>query len=99
MIAHPFRFVSGRIAPQVQGSPAHAAQLAGHVLSTQPGERPLAPGFGLPDLSGSVTDPATVTGVLRVCAPDLAVQAVSITPASASGFVDVAVTVTWDQED
>ena len=99
MISHPFRLVSGRIASFPQGSATHASQLAGHVLSTTPGERPLAPGFGLPDLSGSVTDPATVTGVLRVCAPDLAVQAVSITPASASGFVDIAVTVTWDQED
>ena len=99
MIAHPFRLVSGRIAPQVQGSAAHAAQLAGHVLSTTPGERPLAPGFGLPEQQGGVVDKATVTGALRLCAPDLAVQAVDIAQTTPDGFVDIRVTVTWDQED
>lgn len=99
MIAHPFRFVSGLIAPQPQGSAGHAAQLAGHVLSTKPGERPLAPGFGLADQAGSVVDAATVTGALRVCAPDLAVQAVDVSLTGADGHVDITVTVTWDQED
>ena len=99
MIAHPFRFVAGRIAPQPQGSAGHAAQIAGHVLSTQPGERPLAPGFGLASQAGGVVDTATITGALRVCAPDLAVQAVTVAPTTADGHVDITVTVTWDQEE
>lgn len=98
MIAHPFRFVAGRIAPQPQGSAGHAAQLAGHVLSTQPGERPLAPGFGLASMAGTVVDPATVTAALALSAPDLVVDSVSVDQQS-DGDVDVTVAVTWDQED
>ena len=98
MISHPFRFVAGRIAPLTQGSAEHAAQMAGHVLSTQPGQRPLAPGFGLVEQVGSVVDPASVTAALALCAPDLAVETVDVRP-HADGQVDVTVTVTWDQED
>lgn len=53
-LAHPFRVASdGSIAILTAGSGSNAAQLARHVLSTVPGERPLAPRFGLPDAAGT----------------------------------------------
>lgn len=96
-LAHPFRILAatGTAATLDPGSAEHASQLAGHVLSCVPGERGLAPLFGLPEQTGGQVDPAQVQAALLMCAPDLAVDAVTVT-AAADGQVDVSVTVSWD---
>ena len=95
--AHPFRFTStGRTATLIPGSPEHASQLAGHVLSVTPGERALAPAFGLPDQVGGGVDPSQVHAALATCAPELGVDSITVT-AAPDGHVDVTVTVEWDQ--
>lgn len=95
-LAHPFRITAanGRAATVDPGSPGHAAQLAGHVLSCTPGQRGLAPMFGLPEQIGGQVDPAQVQAALLTCAPELAVDAVTVT-AAADGQVEVSVTVAW----
>lgn len=93
-LAHPFRLVAGKAATLPPGSPEHAAQLAGHVLSATPGERGLAPAFGLPEQAGGQVDPAHILAALALCAPDLAVSDVTVT-AAPDGQVDVTVAVTW----
>lgn len=96
-LAHPFRLVpaAGSIATLPPGSSAHAAQLAGHALSCVPGERGLAPGFGLAEQAGGQVDPGAVQAVLAACTPELAVDAVTVTDAG-DGQVDITVTVSWD---
>lgn len=95
-LAHPFRITGQRRAATLTlGGAAHAAQLAGRVLSTTPGERGLAPEFGLPDPTGGQVDPAQISAALGLCAPELDVEALSVAPA-ADGQVDVSVTVDWD---
>lgn len=98
-LAHPFRVSpGGGIATVAPGSAALAAQLAGHVLSTVPGERGLAPLFGLPDPTAIPVSPAGVQAALAVCAPELAVTAIDISANSTSG-VNITATVDWNQED
>ena len=98
-LAHPFRLTaSGSLATIAEGSAAHAAQLAGHTLSTTVGERPLAPGFGLPDLAGGSVDAGQVAGALAACTPELAVDAITVTQ-TPDGHVDITVAVDWTQED
>lgn len=95
-LAHPYRTTSAGTAAVLQpGSPGHAAQLAGHVLSTTPGERGLAPQFGLPDPAGGPLDQGAIRAALRVCAPDLDVTAVQITTSPADGMTDVTISVDW----
>lgn len=95
-LAHPFRITAQRRAATVAlGGAAHAAQLAGHVLSTVSGERGLAPGFGLPNLAGGQVDAAQISAALTLCAPELDVEALTVAQA-ADGQVAVSVTVDWD---
>jgi phage baseplate assembly protein W len=95
-LTHPFRITAQRRAATMPlGGAAHAAQLAGHVLSTTPGERGLAPEFGLPDPTGGQIDPAQIAAALTLCAPELDVEALTVTQ-TADGQVDVTVTVDWD---
>jgi phage baseplate assembly protein W len=94
-LAHPFRITGQRRAATVTlGSAAHAAQLAGHVLSTTPGERGLAPEFGLVDPAGGLVDPAQISAAMSLCAPELDVESLTVAQA-ADGLVDVSVTVDW----
>lgn len=95
-LAHPFRLTSaGSVVTIPAGSAAHAAQLAGHVLSTCPGERGLAAAFGLPEQTGGQVDPGQVQSALAACTPELNVDSVTVT-ATADGHVDVTVTVDWN---
>lgn len=94
-LAHPFRLTTaGTAATLTPGSPEHAAQLAGHVVSTQPGQRGLAPAFGLPDPAGGPLDPSQVSAALALCAPDLDIIDVTVAP-TPDGHVGVTITVDW----
>lgn len=98
-LSHPFRLSSdGTLATLTDGSAAHAGQLAGHVLSTTVGERPLAPGFGLVDPAGGQVDAALVAATLTACTPELAVDAITVSQ-TPDGLVDITVAVDWTQED
>ena len=99
-LAHPFRVAAdGSIAILAAGSGSHAAQLARHVLSTVPGERPLAPRFGLPDAAGTGRfDTTGIVTALATCTPELDSSAITATQ-TPDGYVDVNVTVGWAEED
>jgi hypothetical protein len=94
-LAHPYRLTPGGTAATVApGSARHAAQLAGHVLSTSPGERGLAPQFGLPDPAGGPLDESVIAATIAVCTPDLDVRGITLTDRG-DGTIDVTITVTW----
>lgn len=96
VISHPFRLDSaGNVVTIDAGSPRQAAELAGHVVACQVGERPLAPAYGLPDPSGQELDAAVVEAAVQLCEPDLTVTSASVSPPDATGRVTVAVNVVW----
>lgn len=98
-LAHPFRLTAaGSLATTGEGTGGHAAQLAGHALATTVGERPLAPGFGLPDLTGGTVDAGQVAATLAACTPELAVDAITVTQ-TPDGHVAITAAVDWTQED
>lgn len=95
MISHPFRRgTDGALVTVPDLSDRAAAELAGHVLACRTGERPLAPGYGLPDPAGSGVDPDTVASAVEECEPELSVAAVAVRDAG-PGRVEVDVDVTW----
>lgn len=97
--SHPFRLdTSGSVATVDEGSTLQAAQLAGHVCSTMPGERPLAPLFGLDEQTGGQVDVNAVYTALATCTPELDVTGVTVTQA-ADGLVDIALDVSWDDDE
>lgn len=101
-IAHPFRLAGDGAVATVDAASAQAcAQLAGHVLACQQGERSLSPLFGLPDMTGYGEVPADVVQVtLGMCAPELLVGEIDVAD-SEDGTVTIAVSVDWAdaQED
>lgn len=98
-LSHPFRLTAaGSAATVAQGTPAHAAQLAGHVVSVTPGERGLAPLFGLTPQAGGLVDPGAVVAAITTCAPDLRVLGVTVTDAL-DGQVDIGLSVDFDEGD
>lgn len=95
VLAHPVSVDSaGNFATVEQGSPGHAAQVAGHVLACIQGERPLAPAYGLPDPVGVGVDESAIVAVLDDCEPDIEVDTVDVT-ANVDGSALVELEVTW----
>lgn len=95
-IAFPMRLdAAGRVVTVAVGSARHAAETAGHILSTQPGERGLAPGWGMHDPSGqAAVTPDTVIATLTACQPDLTVADVRV-EARADGQVGIRLDARW----
>lgn len=95
-LAFPMRLdASGRVVTVPQLTPRHAAEIVGHVLSCQPGERGLAPGYGLADPSGANrVSGDLVASAVAACEPDVAVSDVAIEQA-ADGKVRVKVSAHW----
>lgn len=92
MISHPMRLDStGAVVTMDDDSDRAAAELAGHVLSTRTGERPLAPGYGLLEV-----DPATVAGSVAFCEPEIRLSAVAVSEAG-PGRVGIRVDVEWSE--
>lgn len=96
-LSHPFRLdAAGQAATVIEGSPRHAAELAGHVLACIAGERPLAPDYGMPDPTGVGMNAASVAAIVGACEPELEVTGVTITDRN-DGSQTVAVDVNWTQ--
>lgn len=95
-IAHPMRLdAAGRVVTVAVGSDRHAAETCGHILATQPGERGLAPGWGMSDPSGeTIITPDTVTATITACQPDLTVTDVKVA-ASADGQCAIRLDAHW----
>ena len=95
-LAFPMRLdASGRVVTVPQLTPRHAAEIVGHVLCCQPGERGLAPGYGLTDPSGQqAVSGDLVASTVVACEPDVAVKDVVVEQA-VDGKVKVKVSATW----
>lgn len=77
-LAHPLRIFGGTFATVAEGTEEHAADIAAHVLECHPGQRGLAPEYGLPDPSGVGVDPVEVAAVVEDLEPELEVLAVDV---------------------
>ena len=95
LLSHPLRLDgAGSMVTIEQGSPRHAAELAGAVVSTIAGERGLSPRYGIPDPVGTFPSPDLFAGAIAYCEPDLNVISLEfdVTPA---GRVSVRADVGW----
>lgn len=78
MLAFPIRLDgNGALATVDDASPQAAQQLARAVIATRPGERPLAPAYGIPDPSDGV-DAGVVKALVSLCEPDIIVTDVRV---------------------
>ena len=95
-LAFPLRLdAAGRVVTVAQLTDRHAAEIVGHVLSCQPGERGLAPGYGLRDQSGQqIVSGDLVASSVVACEPDITVTDVFVEQ-SADGGVRVTVSAGW----
>lgn len=94
-LSHPFRLgADGRPATITQGTPRHAAEQAAHILACRPGERGLAPEWGLPDPVGQDLDEDLIAATITACEPDLDCRAVTI-DGNPDGTVRIRVDVEW----
>lgn len=82
LLAHPFRFVGGRVATVDDGSLADVEQRIAVLLTTLPGERELVPSFGVPDPAFVGDDVHAVNTALVLHGPKVRVDRVAAdTPA------------------
>lgn len=94
VISHPMRLDSaGAVVTIDDDSPRAAAEVAGHVVSCLVGERPLAPGYGIPDPASGVSG-EIVAAAITVCEPEVTATAVLITEADMRNVL-VQVDVEW----
>lgn len=95
-LSFPMRLdASGRVVTIPQLSPRHAAEIVGHVLSCQPGERGLAPGYGLQDQAGrQVVSGDLVASTVVACEPAVQVTDV-VVDQGVNGTVRVKVSAQW----
>ena len=98
-LAHPFRIDSNGAAVTLeQGSARHAAETCGHIVSCESGERPLAPLWGLMDLTGTRINPDEITATIGYAEPALAVARVEVTESN-DNTVAVDIDVDWADTD
>ena len=98
-LAHPFRIDANGTAVTVeQGSVRHAAELAGHIMSTGAGERALAPLWGLIDPTGTQVDEDELTATIVYAEPALVVQRLDVNRYP-DGTVLVDIDVDWADTD
>lgn len=98
-LAHPFRIDSNGSAVTVeQGSVRHAAELAGHIMSTGAGERALAPLWGLIDPTGTQVDADELRATIVYAEPALVVQRLDVARFP-DGTVTVDIDVDWSDTD
>lgn len=93
-LTHPIRLDSnGAMSTVDESSDRFAGQLAGVVLATGAGERPLAPEYGLMDPSATVISLSVIAATVARCEPDLTVR--DITSTTTDDKAIVALSVTW----
>lgn len=78
MIAFPIRLDgAGSLAVVDDMSAAAVRQLVRAVIGTRPGERPLAPAYGIPDPADGA-DPGVIAALVAMCEPEVAVRSVVV---------------------
>jgi hypothetical protein len=93
-LTHPLRLdSSGAMSTVDESSDRFAGQLAGVVLATGAGERPLAPEYGLADPTATVISLSVIAATVSRCEPDLTVR--DITSTTTDDQAVVALSVTW----
>lgn len=98
LMSHPLRLdAAGAIVTIEDGSKQHAAELASIVLSTETGERSLAPEYGITDPTASDVSATTLAAAVSRSEPELEVADITITT-TASGTSRLSVAVDWAQE-
>lgn len=94
-LSHPLRLdASGQLATIDDSSAAAAAQLAGHVLSTDRGERPLAPAYGVDDPLQAGLSSGAVAAAIALSEPELELRSVDVSLVS-PGRVRARIDVDW----
>lgn len=78
ILSHPFRLQRGRVATVEQQSDAGDAEQIAVLCLTRPGERPLVPGYGLPDPAFSGFEPAELAAAVAMWGPDVTLEAVDV---------------------
>lgn len=86
-LAFPLRLAGATFATVTEGTEAHAADIATHVLECHPGQRGLAPEYGLPDPSGVGVDPQEIAAVVEDLEPELEVLAVDVSSETGTSVV------------
>lgn len=95
MISHPMRRDSaGAVVTVDDYSARAAAELAGHVVSTQRGESPLAPLYGIDDPAQGQVSAEAIAAAIAVCEPEVTAVSVTVAPV-AGGRVSVRAEVEW----
>ena len=98
-LAHPFRIdANGSAVTLEQGSPRHAAECCGHVISCEAGERALAPLWGLMDPTGARINPDEIRAMISYAEPALLVTRVEVAESN-DNTVAVAIDVDWSDTD
>ncbi len=98
-LAHPFRVDSNGAAVTLeQGSPRHAAETCGHIVSCEAGERPLAPLWGLMDPVGTRINPDEIRATIGYAEPALVVSRVEVAESN-DNTVAVDIDVDWADTD
>lgn len=97
-LSFPLRLDSaGQLATIDDASSRAAAELAGQVLSTSRGERPLAPSYGMTDPLTVGVDAGGAEAAIALSEPELAVRRVDVQQSGASS-VTVTVDVEWSAQ-
>lgn len=93
ILSHPFRLApNGTVATVEQDSDQANAEQIGVLLLTFQGERPLAPGFGVPDPSFRGIPAGVITGQVARYGPRVTVRTVT---AVAAGDAELDIQVTF----
>lgn len=80
ILSYPFRLnPDGTVATVDQASDQANAEQIGVILQTIQGERPLQPGFGIPDPAFGGIQPGIVTAQVALYGPPVNVEAVDLT--------------------
>lgn len=96
-ISHPMRMDSiGNVVSIDSLSARAAAELAGHVISCQQGERALSPAYGVPDADLHGISADQVAGAVALCEPEISAVDVHLSPLGRDR-VRIAVDVEWSQ--
>jgi hypothetical protein len=90
---HPLRLDdSGAMVTIDDQSDRYAGQLAGVVVTTNTGERGMAPAYGLVDPSATPISLSMIASTITSCEPDLQVTSISSTLDPTSAAVNLSVT-------
>ena len=98
VIAFPFRLdPQGNVATAAYGSDQEVDGAIAALILTDIGERPLSPGFGVPDPTGiGLSEGDIQVGLTDYGFEDIEITSLTTEPVSAT---QAAVTVLWDREE